>query len=170
MAVYVMHAAAPASRSWSSGVLDCCAAGAGTCLYAFLCPCCAAGDVAAAAGRDFGLSCCVIPLLLACCTPCFWAKDRAALAARHGVDDPCRGIACLAFWAGGHGCLLAQELAHIAHERRRAAGGGDAFVGADKVGAPAFAGASYQAGAAYAPPLYTGGQAPYAGGAAPYTG
>ena len=48
---------------WASGEWDCCAGGAGLCLYVHFCTPCAAGDVAVAAGRDYFCACFVAPLL-----------------------------------------------------------------------------------------------------------
>lgn len=44
--------------------------------------------MAKAGGRDFCMSCCVIPMLLGPIIPCWWAADRSALAQRFGIADP----------------------------------------------------------------------------------
>lgn len=63
----------------------------------------AAGDVATGAGKDFCMSCCVVPWfcggVLPPCVPCIvaccWAGDRAALAMRYNIIDNNAGcISC----------------------------------------------------------------------------
>lgn len=99
---------------WASEFCDCFNAGVCTCLYASFCPICAAGDVARGAGRDFCVSCCLIPILCPCLVPCQWNADRAALAARHNIDDPCGGCCgCFRFLLGCYVCALTQELNEI---------------------------------------------------------
>lgn len=60
-------------------------------MYVMCCPCCAAGDIARAAGRDYCMSCFVIPFCLGFIQPCWWSYDRQALAARLGIEDPFSG-------------------------------------------------------------------------------
>ena len=50
--------------------------GCSTCCYVFCCVCCAAGDVAKAAGRDFCMTCFVVPVLLGPIMPCWLSCDR----------------------------------------------------------------------------------------------
>ncbi len=116
----------PRTRGWASGECDMCAepGGAGLCLYVTFCTPCAAGDVAAAAGRDYLCSCLVGPLLSALShndaladmlAACLWVADRRALAARLGVadglDDGSRcSQAYLMFSCGCAPCLLFQQL------------------------------------------------------------
>ena len=92
--------------AWHSACCDCCAEPGGleTFCYAFWCSCCAAGDVAIAAGRDYTMSClvapCIVPFLAGVSIhSCVWCSDRQALAARYGVKDdtdPC--LACMGFF------------------------------------------------------------------------
>lgn len=89
-----------------------------TCVYACCCPCCAAGDVATAAGKDFCCTCFVIPCVLPCILPCWLNADRKALAARFNIIDPLGGCSgCFFFWLGCHTCMLSQELRQVKHER-----------------------------------------------------
>lgn len=60
-------------------------------MYVMCCPCCAAGDIARAAGRDYCMSCFVIPFCLGFIQPCWWSYDRQALASRLGLEDPFSG-------------------------------------------------------------------------------
>lgn len=111
----------PGTSRWASGFCDCCSSGACTCLYAAVCPCCAAGDVARGAGRDYCMSCCLIPAICPCLVPCQLNADRAALAARHNIDDPCGGFfGCFIFLIGFHVCALTQELSEIRLRRLQA--------------------------------------------------
>lgn len=68
-----------AQAQWTSQLSECCAQPGGmpTCCYATFCPCCAAGDVATAAKRDYCMSCCIIPILCPI-WPCWLAYDRQA--------------------------------------------------------------------------------------------
>jgi hypothetical protein len=59
----------------------------GGCCYIWCCPCCAAGDVATAAGGNYLMSCGVIPFCCGCLTPCWWANDRHELAHKLNVED-----------------------------------------------------------------------------------
>lgn len=68
-------------------------------MYVMCCPCCAAGDIARAAGRDYCMSCFVIPFCLGFIQPCWWSYDRQALAARLGIEDPFSG-------SGEFSCVL----------------------------------------------------------------
>jgi len=84
----------------------------------FCCPCCAAGDIAKAAGRDYCMSCCIIPHFVGCIAPCWWASDRQALTQRYNIDDKFSWcVACCMFTVGCPCCLpccmMAQELNHI---------------------------------------------------------
>ncbi len=94
------------------------------CLYACFFPCCAAGDVAEAAGRSYLCSCFIAPLLShmfqhdqSWIEACAWSMDRTALAAKYGINDPlqegCISCAYLLFACGCGPCLLIQELNHI---------------------------------------------------------
>lgn len=55
------------------------------------CSCCAAGDIAKAAGRDYCMSCCIIPFCVGIIAPCWWSYDRQALAQRLNIVDPFSG-------------------------------------------------------------------------------
>ena len=107
---------APATRSWPTRPTECCGgpSGSSTCMYATLCAPCAAGDVAAAAGRSYACSCCITPFFCVIALPCVRALDRTALAARLAVHDDfgCAG-ACLATALGCGLCLLCQEVAAL---------------------------------------------------------
>lgn len=95
-----------------------CCSDCSVCCYVACCPCCAAGDVAQAANRDYCMSCFVIPFFLPIAWPCFRACDREALTKAHNIDD---GIgyccACLLSWIGLGGCLLCQELITIKQQQ-----------------------------------------------------
>lgn len=104
----------PARRAWPSGACDPCGGPSGdrTCAYVTLCAPCAAGDVAAAAGRSYARSCCLSPLLPCCLLPCVWAADRQELAQRLAVRDGVGcACACLLFTVCAGTCLLCQEVA-----------------------------------------------------------
>ena len=127
--VVIVQTGAPlAMHNWHSECLDVCAAPGGLplCIYGFLFPCCAAGDIAVAAGRDYLCSCFIAPLLshmfhhdTSWIEACAWYMDRTALAARYGVNDVldqsggCFSMAYLYFACGCAPCLLIQELNHV---------------------------------------------------------
>ena len=113
---------------------NCCSNGPLTCLYVWFCGCCAAGDVAQAAGKDYCCTCCVIPFFCPCITPCYLNGDRAALAARYNINDPLGGCnACCLFYLGCGMCLLVQELAEIEYQKTK---GGSTSVTVTNVTAP----------------------------------
>ena len=84
------------------------------CCYVCFCPCCAAGDVATAAKRDYCMSCCIVPMLCPI-WPCWMAYDRQALVAQYNIEDGFSGVAPALFCLGCHGCMLCQELNFIKH-------------------------------------------------------
>ena len=102
---------------WSANVCDClrdcdllC-----LCCYSLYCGCCAAGDVASAAGRDFCCSCLCffVPLLGPWWIACV---DRDALAAKLAIKDDIAGCCAFCifnFLPGGAALLLMQELNEI---------------------------------------------------------
>jgi len=68
-----------------------------TCCYVTFCPCCAAGNVATAAKRDYCMSCCIIGAFVPCIWPCWIACDRQALVDQYNIQDEFSGVAwCLA--------------------------------------------------------------------------
>ena len=76
--VIVVQTGAPMSmNNWHSECGDLCAEPGGPllCLYVCLFPCCAAGDIAEAAGRSYLCSCLIAPLLshVSCAAPRFAA-------------------------------------------------------------------------------------------------
>lgn len=84
------------------------------------CFCCATGDVATAAGKDYCCTCCLVPAFLPCIMPCYLNGDRAALAMRYNIADPLGGCgACCAFYAGCSTCLIVQELVEIEYQKRQ---------------------------------------------------
>lgn len=99
-------------RQWATSLCDCCGApmGCGGCCYVMFCSCCAAGDIAKAAGRDYCMSCFIIPFCVGIIAPCWWSYDRQALAQRLNIVDPFSGSACLMFMCGCGSCLMCQEL------------------------------------------------------------
>ena len=111
------HLISRARRPWSADLCNCCVTGPGVCCYALCCGPCAAGDVASAAGRDYCVSCFIVPFLVPCYAPCHIAcSDRSALAARFGIEDDVAGCAaCVIFSCVPFGgvCILAQELNEI---------------------------------------------------------
>jgi hypothetical protein len=70
---------------------------------------CAAGGIASAAGRDYMMTCCVIPCLVPCIMPCWLSYDRQAFAQKYNIEDPYSGTAWLLFCCGCGLCLLCQE-------------------------------------------------------------
>lgn len=88
--------------------------GAGTCIYVMCCWPCAAGEIAAAAGRSYAMTCCVCPMLCPCCLPGHLAQDREEFAKKHHIADDlgCLG-ACFLNWLGCTPCLLCQEYATL---------------------------------------------------------
>ena len=84
--------------SRSCRLCDCCAApgGFGTCLYAYCCIMCAAGDVAQKTGGNYCVSCC---LPIACglaLAPCIWCGDRVS--AGHATSR----VAARAHWSASN--------------------------------------------------------------------
>ena len=101
MATIVMAGGQGPMKRWDASCFDCCSAGICTCLYVAYCPCCAAGDVATAAGKDYCCTCCLVPVLLPCLLPCQLNSDRAALALRYNIDDDLGGCcSCMLFYCG----------------------------------------------------------------------
>lgn len=102
-------------REWHSTFLDMCAqpGGVGLCCYVLLCPTCAAGDIAAAAGRSYLMSCLICPLFCQFCYPGHLAGDRQALADKYGIEDMGCVCATILFVMGLWPCLLYQELNHV---------------------------------------------------------
>lgn len=121
---------------WNNTLCDCCGSpgGCGTCCYVWCCTCCAAGDVAKAAGRDYCMSCCIIPGFVGCIAPCWWTGDRQALTQKLNIRDTYGYFTvCCMFCAGSYCCLpcclLTQELNHIkANEGKAAASGGGGTI------------------------------------------
>ena len=105
---------AVALRPWPTSFLEPCGGPSGerTCYYVVFCAPCAAGDVAAAAGRSYFCSCCAAWTFACPCFPCILAGDRQALSSRLNVHDDvgCLRSAAL-FAACCWCCLLAQEVA-----------------------------------------------------------
>ena len=93
------------------------ATGCESCCFSLWCHPCASGSVASAAGRDYCVSCCLIPAFVPCYAPCHIAcADRSALAAKYGVEDDIAGCAACAFYTFvpcGAVCIVAQELNEI---------------------------------------------------------
>ena len=82
------------------------------------CPCCAAGDIAKAAGRDYCMTCCIIPYFVPCILPCWWASDRSALVEKYNIRDTYGWCTVCCMFALGNECclpccLFAQELNHV---------------------------------------------------------
>lgn len=107
---------APATRPWPTRPTECCGGptGCGTCAYVTFCAPCAAGDVAAAAGRSYACSCCITPFIFPIALPCVLALDRTALSSRLAVHDDCGCVgSCLVTALGCGLCLLCQEIAAL---------------------------------------------------------
>ena len=100
----------PTARSWASTLCEWCAppGGCSNCLVGSCCPCCAAGEIAKAAGKDYCMSCFIVPSCLPCLAPCVWAWDREAFAKKFGIpDESCVMNCCLFMFCTG--CMLCQE-------------------------------------------------------------
>ena len=113
-----------AMNDYHSQCTDVCAEPGGPllCLYVCLFPCCAAGDVAEAAGRSYLCSCFIAPLLShmfhhdqSWIEACAWYMDRTALNAKYGINDTldasggCISMAYIYFSCGCGPCLLIRE-------------------------------------------------------------
>lgn len=136
---FTPYSAAPGMiRDWPSGMLEPCGgpSGLSTCLFVTLCAPCAAGDVAAAAGRSYACSC-GVAVFLPICVPGVLAQDREALAKQHGIADSlgCLG-ACLLFAAGCGLCLLCQEVALLKTTGYYASRTGGTYVAAAALSPP----------------------------------
>ena len=102
-------------RHWQSNICDCCV-NPGNCLKAFLCPCCAFGNIVNHVKQEKNccqaLCCCLCP-----CSVFIRAPYRKQLRVKHNLPaKPCNDC-CTSFWCPC--CALAQELQEIDYNKRQ---------------------------------------------------
>lgn len=140
MAVVINTNAAPGGTTpWNNQMFDLFGqpGGPGNCLYVYFCTYCAAGDVARYAGRDYFMSCCIIPAVtgFACC---WWACDRQAFIARYRIADSTDFFSSCLLVSFCTFCALTQALNHArAMELKGQSPGGAVNQTVIVVGAPA---------------------------------